>query len=407
MRLNLTFAILAVSVAGSAHAQEYHPSTSAVSASGRFRLEAESPNPGFEKSKELKSFKYTLIDTTTGKPIWTRLQPAIESRPDGEEAPRRAWVDEDGMTLVRTEKDEMFGLGAIDGKKIFQIILHHQFSNADNAEYVQPCSPSPQWAGGSHSYFFSLNLNGSSHRTFIIRTYWGRRIVVDLASGKVLADGDVGEENIAEAKRSEEVWAHEVISKWAKVAEHTKYPFMDSSDEHNGDKCEELEAAVLFSGLQGLQAEIQAIRRLEECHGGDGVRPSLSGGLWITYDPLRQACQTALRRLGETPKARPGVELHSEDRTEVKANVTLKERIAQVESVKKGLSPREVVEILGNPDFERYDRSHLTWDYDLDAEKPYTLRIAFDSKFEGVESVDRLEPPVWKKASQRDRSGID
>ncbi|MEK7469251.1 MAG: hypothetical protein AAB074_17895 [Planctomycetota bacterium] len=336
-----------------------------------------------------------MTDTTTKEPVWTRSQPQGGAGPNGEAAAKRAWVDDDGLTLVRTEKDELFALGAADGKKTFQFVLHSQFSDADTDEYVEPCSPSPQWAGGSRSYFISLDVDGVSRRLFIIRTYWGRRIVVDLAGGNVLAEDRLDAKNLAEAQKSEEAWAHEVLSKWAKRVEKDKYQFLYDPD---WDQYEELRAAVLFAGLQGLKAELPLLRTLEECHGGNGVRPNLAGGLRARYDPLRQACQAALRRLGATPSAQPGVEIKSDSGDDVKTNVTLKDRVSRVDKVKEGMSLREVAECLGNPDFDNFDRS-LVWEYDIDAEKPFTLRISFEAN----SKVERLEPPVWKKASKRDR----
>lgn len=392
----LSCAMLAASFASLVQAQEYHPSSAAVSASGRFRIDAESPNPGVATDR--KSFKYTLTDTTTKTPIWTRSQPLGGAGAEGEAAPRKEWVDDDGLTLVWTERDELFALGAADGKKTFQFVIHHQFSDTDSDEFVDPAWPSPQWAGGSRSYFISLDVDGDSRRLFIIRTYWGRRIVVDLAAAKVLAEDKLDAKNLAEVKKAEEAWAHEILTKWAKSAEKSEHLFLYDPD---WDQYEELRTAVVFAGSQGLKAEIPLILKLEECYGGNGVRPNLAGGLVAHYDPLRQACQTALRRLGETPSRPPGVEIKS-DSDEIKANVSLKDRVSRVDKVKEGSSPREVAESLGNPDFDNFDKT-LVWDYDIDAEKPFTLRISFDANFSEVERLERLEPPVWKRVSRRDR----
>ncbi len=66
-------------------------------------------------------FTYTLIDPWSGGPVWMRVQPMKTPRParyapydppdradDGEAAPGRAWVDDDGRVVVPTLRDELF-----------------------------------------------------------------------------------------------------------------------------------------------------------------------------------------------------------------------------------------------------------------------------------------------------------
>lgn len=74
--------IVLAAVASPARATDrYFPDSFAVSESGRFRVDAKSPDNAAEHQRPFaSSFVYTLTDTTTKKVVWERKQPMSRSK---------------------------------------------------------------------------------------------------------------------------------------------------------------------------------------------------------------------------------------------------------------------------------------------------------------------------------------
>jgi hypothetical protein len=68
----------------------YYANVVAVSADGKLRLEAKSPDNADGKRRPFaKDFVYVLSETATGRPLWDR-------KPGRERPPVRAWVHDGG-----------------------------------------------------------------------------------------------------------------------------------------------------------------------------------------------------------------------------------------------------------------------------------------------------------------------
>ena len=128
-----------------------------------------------------------------------------------------------------------------------------------------------------------------------------------------------------------------------------------------------------------------------------GVNPAT----WCTMT-MRQIVHLSLRRLGQKPGPYPCVVF----RTKAKEYEDIRDydpprldrpRAENVERVKKGMTPEQVLAIVSAPDFNEAD----VWYYDIDANKPYTLEIHWGPK--GVKEIKKTTPPGWQTDRWDDR----
>ena len=116
----------------------------------------------------------------------------------------------------------------------------------------------------------------------------------------------------------------------------------------------------------------------------------------------RQNVQLALRRLGRKPGAFPCTSFKTEHRNYDQMKPYMRKpapgnRETNVEKVKKGMSPEEVIDLLDCPDYI----PRREWQYDIDSEKPYTLNISWTDE-RTVKEVKMISPALWKEGTMRD-----
>ena len=109
---------------------------------------------------------------------------------------------------------------------------------------------------------------------------------------------------------------------------------------------------------------------------------------YSTYT-TRQNVHLALRRLGERPGAFPCTSFKTEHKEYKKQKPYVRKpvpgtRESNAEKVKKGMSPEQVIDLIDCPDYI----PSRDWQYDIDAEKPYTLTISWTDE-RTVEDVKR------------------
>ena len=66
-------------------------------------------------------------------------------------------------------------------------LIYEGMTETEIEQYVHQTTAGPMWAGLSHWYFLE---NGESKTHFVVRPWWGRRIIIDLDSGKLVNDSD-------------------------------------------------------------------------------------------------------------------------------------------------------------------------------------------------------------------------
>ena len=138
---------------------------------------------------------------------------------------------------------------------------------------------------------------------------------------------------------------------------------------------------------------------------------------WYATFTLRQVAQLSLRRLGKTPAQLPATQFNvrygSYDRgpTYVAKKIDVP-RAANAGKIKTGMTPEEVLDLIGEPDFafwdgspkEYWDKWDKYWEYDMDAPTPFTLLVHWDtSNVRNVARVEQKTPPLWQDGLTRDR----
>jgi hypothetical protein len=409
---------VSVSVSASAVTDRYFGDLTVYSPGKKYRLEAKSPdNAGVRKKPFAASFVYTMYEEATKAKVWERRQPMKDGQygawSDGEYSPTAAYVTDQGNVVVATGHDELFVLSATDGTKVGQIDILDQFTEKDRKDYVSNTTAGPMWKGGSRWSFLEVkDEKGAGALYFVVRPFWERRVVLDVAKGTLVEMGDAamcGETTLKDPKvprdakiagivraiRDDEAsWALETLGKAARSG----LSLTDSQMRRD------VYAAASIVGRRDEKKAVPVLRTLEKF---DHVSSSSSTG--VDKRALRGIAHTALRRLGETPASEPAITLRVSRRDQglstgdpVVSTVTIKERAAKADGVKVGMTVHELVAAVGLPDFEVEDRSNgLALDYDMDASTPFTLRLVLEDN--KVVSVRRIEPAVWKDGYERDR----
>jgi len=401
MRLLALSCVIATTLAASAGATDrIFADIHAQSPSGRFRVDATSPDNEQEGYKAFQArFTYTCLDTASGKTLWTRKQAMHEPMKLSEDSdfeiafpkemsPVLVCVSDTGSTVICTATYDLIvvspsgaDLGEID-------LLEDALTDEENEQFVHSTTAGPWWTGLSAWYF----LQTPTDELFVIRPWWGRRIFVDAKTGK-LASGNPS--LIESAIEIEKTMVLATMSREKPPAER--------------QVLSEYEAAYL-AGVLRIEESIPALRTLEEsAYSGS----STSGGLSFDVsfenevDPhsystftLRQVVQLSLRRLGVPPKPLP---CHSfdlvqgDDRSEFVPPARTRSREESVQDVKVGMPAKQVLTLVGSPDFVGYD----AWSYDIDADSPFSITLTFDAR--NVTMIQK-EDALWKSGLSRDEA---
>ena len=157
--------------------------------------------------------------------------------------------------------------------------------------------------------------------------------------------------------------------------------------------------------------ELQYSSKLGITSIGD-LRKNFSGEIdpsnYSTF-PLRQVAQLSLRRLGKTPEQLPATQFYTRygnvqhypfDAGEIDVP-----RAENTGKIKYNMSPKEVLDLIGEPDFSRNGTRDWpwggSWQYDMDAETPFTLLVCWSTEGK-VARVEQKTPPYWQDLT-RDR----
>ena len=153
----------------------YFPDISEHSPSKRYNVEATSPdNRADGRYRAFQSnFTFTCNDTSTGKVLWTRKQP---TKTEG--SPTALFVSDTASTVIWTGWDQLICVDRLGGDRGTIDLLKDAFSEVEIKDYVQDTTAGPMWAAYSLWYF----LEADNRTLFVIRPWWGRRVLIDVLS---------------------------------------------------------------------------------------------------------------------------------------------------------------------------------------------------------------------------------
>jgi hypothetical protein len=253
------------------------------------------------------------------------------------------------------------------------------------------------WSGYSLWYFRDVD----DKHLFVVRPWWGRRVVLNFESGRLLDETpDVSRSAVAYERQyvmTELTKGVETRKKWEKEeCCEAVWPILNAS--YLAGRLPVPEAAPLLEQLQEVSYSGSSTS------GGLGFGERFEGEVnphnYKTFT-LRQVVQLSSRRLGTTPRPLPANQFDVQYQVSRKNHPYIPKaaavpRVLNAGKVKTGMKGEQVLDLLGGPDFVGYD----TWEYDMDASPPFSLILKWDARH--VIDVQKKTPALWKEGFVRD-----
>jgi hypothetical protein len=404
-----------------------YPNITATSENGDYRIEITGmPDNNF--FREQKDFVYRLFHSDNVVWEWKPL-PAKNAPEFLDDYPHEAWVSDDGWVVVRTH--EWFHAGLLVMSPEGRVVLRRQFRSfgegeepgfldGEPEEYLGESSAGPFWAESAFAYF--TKNNGTPF--WVIRTWWGRRVVIDLKN-LVLSNSPP---DLDTALKLESAWVQKSLLASVKKLEEVGRQLEESEDRKDfWSLASTVMTGAYHAGWLDARDAIPFLRRLEniDLAGSTGLGPISWASL--IYLPFRQVAKLSLLRLKEEPtwlssyrfrksvtSARNAPE-YADEFFEFPAKAV--DRSPSL--LRQGLTQKEILLCIGAPDVIERDQ----WEYDfVDHESCFTVRVHWDSshleglhydvfKEAAVNNPPRIAhtevlEPQWKKITRRDRDVI-
>jgi hypothetical protein len=391
--------VIAVAALPAVATDRYFPDKKVTSPGGKYRIEALSPHNVGQPRPFASDFTYTLYDAASGAKVWERKQ--------GEGSPMSIYVDDAGWVVAYVTPNELIVLEPAAGKRTLVFNIIEEFPEAEREKYVHWTTAGMMWTGGSHWYF----SRAEGRPYFVIRTGWGRHVVVDLQTAKVLREPA---RELLRAFQGVEVAS---TLQTLKVAAQRSDEYVascggpglpeDLPAPHN------LMAAIKIAADERLTDAIPHLRALENTHyigssGGwwDFDRKFKDGEIYPFNQSeytIRKGAQYALRKLGEKPAEVPvtGFSYSGEGGGPVAIQKLPAPRADRVGLVERGAKPEDILAAIGAPDHLNFQAP--AWEYDIDAPEPYTLRLTFAKDHRTIVAIERLSPPLWKTGERAEQ----
>jgi hypothetical protein len=407
------FVIVALSLTSvAAGTDRYFRDSSAVSPSGRYRIEAKSPDNAGERPKPFAAnFAYTLTDTVANKVVWERKQPMTRGKGSSyaspsEPSPVHVFVNDDGLVVARTAWDSIVILDPSDGSKRAEVDVLKAFPQQEHDTFVSMSTAGPIWSQESNWFFLSVpsEHKGPPATYFVVRPYWNHRLVIDTATGKHV---DLGKFHSA-ASVGELTEASETTRRvlTAALEEETRLALSGLAP-----ISKELKGEVWWNAYSRLVASLHDVAFLKLVQAESQLRALEAGfdGGNDAGEGARARVRQTLRTLGKTPGPGYGVRMYplvhqsmaggngyyTADREHpYTGSVPVEQRTANASKVAAGMTMKEVTELLGCPDAEVVDieAGGRGCDYDIDGEAPYTLRLMLGDGEQAITSVKKITP---------------
>lgn len=372
----------------------FYTDGSAASPNGRYKIEAVSQeNQGPDGPKAFADgFVYTLTDMRSGDVVWTRKQA------ENEGSCASLHINDEGWVVIGTGWNELLVISP-EGKTTGCIdILRDAMTEKERSDYVADTTAGPMWAGRSAWYF----SKPEGQHLFVIRPWWGRRIVVDISSGRLIRE-------TPDTRRAL------TVQESQKVVEVLESAVVERKKWDNGECCDRVFPISLAAYLAGCLHVEAAIPYLESLQDSSFSGSSTSGGLGYGVDfsgevnphsystyTLRQIIRFSMRKLGRVPKFLPCHEFTVEATAQIAEHPYRPAAKSapgrpEAERAREGMSAAEVLDLLGSPEWITYD----TWEYDIDAEPPFTLRLKWNET--SVVEVATSKTAAWLQPLMRER----
>jgi hypothetical protein len=394
-------AVVAVLTSTALGTDRFYLDSSGVSPSGRYRIDAQSPdNAGPRRRPFAANFTYTLTDTTTGKVVWERKQPMGREKGSTwafpqEPSPTVVFVNDAGLVAARSAHDTLILLDPSDGRKRAEAAILEAFPAEQKNQFVTQSTAGPIWCRDSDWFFLEVPGRSAASVYFVVRPYWHHRLVVDARTGKHVELGEyaaaASAEQLAGADPSVRTLMQAIMEEEARRALAVLSGAVEAIQTDPDSAARRVRVALQTAGLLKLCEAEAPIRALEAALGHDD-----RSRLWLS----RKVRET-LRALGKVPEPGCGVLLypmvkkdlyitHDQERP-YRSVVPIEQRLANAEKIAAGMTIEEVAELIGCPDAEVYDRTR-GYDYDIDATEPYTLRVHYDMATQTVVEVRKITP---------------
>jgi hypothetical protein len=367
----------------------YYPDKSVTSSNSRYRVDAKSPDnkSATENMPFAENFTYTLQDLQTKKTLWTRKQK------EDENSCVSLHVNDGGWTVIYTGWDELIIVN-LKGKDVGKIrILGDAIKKDEREKYVFETTAGPYWTRFSLWYFADFE----KREYFVIRTYWDKRIIIDLQKGKLVPEDWKLAKTLLE---KEHAFVLSELEKAVKTREK-----WENEDYFEGWTY--IFNAAFVAGRIGAKDAIPFLHKLEDIN---FVNSSTVGSVYelkpnegdldiSSYHTfgLRRIVHLSLRRLGEKPGPYNCIQFHmfskDENKHELYPVPKLKvPREDSVDKIFKGQDCSEVLNLIGMPDYIRGRK----WAYDMDAKEPFTLVLDLDLDKNKISGITKIKPPYWK-----------
>lgn len=237
------------------------------------------------------------------------------------------------------------------------------------------------WSQNSLAYFTA------GQRHFVVRAWWGDRLVIALdrlcqVDPSVMAD---------ELRQTESQIVMEGLRHLVARIEAGEQPRYDDPTPPEID-CS-IGTLAHFPGLLGLTEAVPLLRVLEEW---DSPASTCYGSFRYHTPYYRRLAQNSLRRLGERPRGYPALTFtDNEERLSLRqpqpGPIDGLTRHTNLASIRRETPLVEVYRGLGAPD----DIGGDFWRYDVDVDPPYTVLVWLAEEDESVERMVRYYPPFW------------
>lgn len=335
---------------------------------------------------------YTLRDQTSHKNLWTRKWD--KSRFFASDL----CISDTGL-VIGWQGTHVFALEPKHGEPILELHGSDLLSETMRQRYAQETSAGTDW--GLYDwigYFVTL----SNRECFVIRTWWGFGMFVDLDSKTITPVTP----ELSEKVESQE---HSFLLGFLRRAVQKGMPSRKQIEESN--PIPEIQASVLAVGQLGVTESIPYLKVMEAwdyCDNCflvknvespsfqllDGIRPGM-----YAVNKLRATIQLSIRRLGVRPEGLPSTQFCLDERLPALCSAYSVRlpgpREGFADKVSAEMKPFQVLRLIGDPDFVVWGKN-TTWEYDMDEPTAYTLEIKWEADVPRILSIDKSYPPKWK-----------
>ncbi|MEO8166180.1 MAG: hypothetical protein ABI619_12370 [Betaproteobacteria bacterium] len=362
------------------------------SANDRFELHAISPDNQNPKKRFWQcNFAYKVIDLKTDKTVWTRFQG------EREPSPYRVFLDDRASAVIWTARDELV-IVSPEGNLLNTIRILESLPTEERQEYVLLTTSRLKWDVQAHVYFASAE----GKQLFCLRTWWNRRLVVDLSTGEFVDQDDSVLNSLI---RTEREFVLNTLRKaittdaasW-RIASHVESGTFASQvirAAYLAGHVKPVGAAELLSRLASVQTPYK--QRIEV------YRPKLEVDPFVfEVDLLGRFAGLSLRRIGECPKGPPPIRILRRKNNDVypfESPSFTTPRSNRLDNVQVGKSVVELLTEFGSPDY--VDVKQGLWKYEIDVADPFTLCVQW--KDQRVSNISTIRPPLWKRWRDLDR----